>query len=161
MHEISSQEPIWGAIISSPPPLNTWKRKKVCFKIVIICYHEFRCKFLVLYSLQFWVLMWEFCQMTWTFQNLISSQKYQISDLQKGPINKKCFLIRELQMRKLFHWHCVFTQTWYLEQEPKWPLTKIFAGCDEIMLLDEIRWFDGRYFYCSMENIRHQFGIFF
>ena len=59
----------------------------------------------------------------------------------KGP-NKKCFLIRELQMRKLFHWHCVFTQTWYLEQEPKWPLTKIFARCDEIMHRDEIRWFD-------------------
>jgi hypothetical protein len=28
----------------------------------------------------------------------------------KGP-NKKCFLIRELQIRKLFHWHYVFTQT--------------------------------------------------
>ncbi len=28
----------------------------------------------------------------------------------KGP-NKKCFLIRELQMRKLFHWHYVFAQT--------------------------------------------------
>ncbi len=60
----------------------------------------------------------------------------------KGP-NKKCFLIRELQMRKLFHWHYVFTQTWYLEKEPKWPLTKFFARCDEIMLRDEIRWFDG------------------
>jgi hypothetical protein len=27
----------------------------------------------------------------------------------EGP-NKKCFFIRELQMRKLFHWHYVFTQ---------------------------------------------------
>ena len=41
----------------------------------------------------------------------------------KGP-NKKCFLIRELQMRKLFHWHYVFTQIRYLEQEPKWALPK-------------------------------------
>ncbi len=60
----------------------------------------------------------------------------------KGP-NKKCFFIRELQMRKLFHWHYVFTQTWYLEQEPKWALPKIFARCAEIMRCDEIRWFDG------------------
>ncbi len=37
----------------------------------------------------------------------------------------KCFLIRELQMRKLFHWHYVFTQIWYLEQEPKWALTNM------------------------------------
>ncbi len=66
----------------------------------------------------------------------------------KGP-NKKCFLIRELQIRKLFHWHYVFTQAWNLEQEPKWALPKIFARCveimrcDEIMRRDEIRWFDG------------------
>ncbi len=60
----------------------------------------------------------------------------------KGP-NKKCFLIRELQMRKLFHWHYVFTPIWYLEQEPKWALPKSFARCDEIMRRDEIRWFDG------------------
>ena len=60
----------------------------------------------------------------------------------KGP-NKKCFLIRELQMRKLFHWHYIFTQIWYLEQEPKWARPKIYARCDEIMRRDEIRWFDG------------------
>ncbi len=30
--------------------------------------------------------MCEFCQMTWTLQNLISSQKYLILDLQKGQI---------------------------------------------------------------------------
>ncbi len=62
----------------------------------------------------------------------------------KGP-NKKCFLKRELQMIKLFHWHYVFTQTWYLEQETKWALPKIFARCAEIMRRDGIRWFDGSY----------------
>ena len=56
----------------------------------------------------------------------------------KGP-NKKCFLIRELQIRKLFHWHYVFTQTCYLEQETKWALPKSFARCDEIMRRDGIR----------------------
>ncbi len=65
----------------------------------------------------------------------------------KGP-NKKCFLIIELQMRKLFHWHYVFTQIWYLEQESKWALPKSFASCDEIMRRDEIRWFDG-ILYCT------------
>jgi hypothetical protein len=55
----------------------------------------------------------------------------------KGP-NKKCFLVRELQMRKLFHWYYVFTLTWYLEQEPKWALPKILARCAEIMRRDEI-----------------------
>ncbi len=71
----------------------------------------------------------------------------------KGP-NKKCVLIRELQMRKLFYWHYVFTQTWYLEQETKWALTKIFARCDEIMRRDGIRRFDGS----SMVECPHSFG---
>ncbi len=59
----------------------------------------------------------------------------------EGP-KKKCFHIRELQMRKLFNWHYVFTHIWYLEKEPKWALPKIYARCDEIMRRDEIRWFD-------------------
>jgi hypothetical protein len=42
-------------------------------------------------------------------------------------------------MRKLFHCHYVFTQIWYLEQEPEWALPKIVACCDEIMRRDEIR----------------------
>ncbi len=42
-------------------------------------------------------------------------------------------------MSKLFHWYYVFTQTSYLEQEPKWALPKIFARCAEIMRRDEIR----------------------
>ncbi len=82
MREILSKVPIWGAIISAPP-LSTWKRKNRLKKIIIICHHEFRCKFLVLISLQFCILMCEFCQMTWTFQNLISLKKYLILDLQK------------------------------------------------------------------------------
>ncbi len=65
----------------------------------------------------------------------------------KGP-DKKCFLIRELQMRKLFHWHYVFTQTWYLVQELQWALPKMFVRCDEIMRRDEIRWFDGTKLKC-------------
>ncbi len=44
----------------------------------------------------------------------------------KGP-NKTCFLIRELQMRKIFHWHYVLTQIWYLEQEPKMGSSKNFC----------------------------------
>jgi len=74
MREISSQLPIWGAIISSPP-LKYLKEKKKLFQIVLVCHHEFRCKFLVLSSLQFWLLMCEFCQMTWTSQNLIFGVK--------------------------------------------------------------------------------------
>jgi hypothetical protein len=49
-----------------------------------------------------------------------------------------CFL-KELQMRKLFHWHYVLTQICYLEQEPKRALPKFFACSDEIMRRDEIR----------------------
>ncbi len=81
--------------------------------------------------------MCEFCQMTWTLQNLISSQKIPNFRSSKGQ-NKKCFHIRELQMRKLFPWHYVFTHIWYLKQEPKWALPKIYARCDEIMRRDEL-----------------------
>ncbi len=44
----------------------------------------------------------------------------------KGP-NKTCFLIRELQMRKIFHWHYVLTLIWYLEHEPKVGSSKNFC----------------------------------
>jgi hypothetical protein len=46
-------------------------------------------------------------------------------------------------MRKLFHWHYVFTQIWYLEQESNGLFQKLLPVCDEFMRRDEIRWFDG------------------
>jgi hypothetical protein len=44
----------------------------------------------------------------------------------KGP-NKTCFLIIELQIRKIFHWHYVLTQIWYLEEKPKMGSSKNFC----------------------------------
>ncbi len=141
MGEISSQLPIWGAIISSPPHKYLKKKKK---------------NFLNSSYLSPWIYMQISCFIqssilipyVWILSNdLDFSEPNFITKIpnfrsSKGP-NKKCFLIREFQMRKLFHWHYVFTQIWYLEQETKWALPKIFARCDEIMRRDGIRWFDG------------------
>jgi hypothetical protein len=98
----SSQEPIRRAAISSPPSTQL-KEKKDFFKTVPICHREFKCNFLVLYGLQFLLLVGEFCQMTWTFQNLILSQNQQYVELKKLPY-KKIFCAQEHLKNKLFHY---------------------------------------------------------
>ncbi len=86
--------------------------------------------------------MGEFCQMTWTFQTLISSKNQQYGELKKLPY-KKIFCTQEHLKNKLFHYQYVFTKTPYLQLISKQNLTKISRCRDKIMRRDEIRWFDG------------------
>ncbi len=124
------------------PPISTWKRKKIIslkssylspwIYMQISCFIQ--SSILTPYV---WILSND---LDFPEPNFVTKIPNFISS--KGP-NKKCFLIRELQMRKVFNWHYVFTQIWYLEQESKCAPPKSFARCDEIMRRDEIRWFDG------------------
>ena len=86
--------------------------------------------------------MCEFCQMTWTFQNLILSQKYLILDLQKGQI-------KSASSKENFKWENYFIGIMFLHQfdilnrNLNGFFQKVLPHCDEIMRRDEIRWFDG------------------
>jgi hypothetical protein len=51
--------------------------------------------------------------------------------------------MRELWLRKLFHWQFVFTKIWYNQKQANKAQPKIWSCCDEIMLRDEITGFDG------------------
>ena len=53
--------------------------------------------------------MRELCQMTWTFQNIISSQKYQNSDLQKGQI-------KSVSSQENFKWENYFIGIMFLHK---------------------------------------------
>ncbi len=52
-----------------------------------------------------------------------------------------CFPMRELWLRKLFHWQFVFTN----QKQPNKARPKILSCCDEIMLRDKITGLDGTY----------------
>ncbi len=67
-------------------PSKCLKAEKNTFLLVIICHAELRCRFHVLCCPELWYLLGEFYQTTWTFQTVISSQNYQILDLQNFPL---------------------------------------------------------------------------
>ncbi len=82
--------------------------------------------------------------MAWTVQNLISSQKYLILDLQKGQL-------KSVSSQEKFTWENYFIGIMFLHKFDilNRNLTGLYQkfmpvrGCDEIMRRDEIRWFDG------------------
>ncbi len=137
MHEISSQLPIWGALISSPPH-KCLKEKKNNSYLSPWIYMQISCfiqsSILTPYV---WILSNDLDISEPNFVTKIPNFRSS-----KGP-KKKCFLIRELQMRNYFIGIMFLHKFDIINRNLNGLFQKVLPRCDEIMRRDEIRWFDG------------------